>query len=606
MTRQPRILCIEDNPVNWRLARRLLEQAGCEMHWAEEGLKGFEMALELRPDLVLLDINLPGLSGFEVATKFRQQPKLKNTPIIALTAKTQKIDRETALVAGCDGYIPKPIDPFTFAKQVEAYLGGQREKVDQAREGEVLRSFNAQMVEHLEVQLREAQEANRKLVTAQRELENRNQSLGRLLNMSRSLLAEHDPQTLLLRVLEQAYGELNAQNLAAYRLHPSGGYWEGFQQIEGRFSPAPTLAEQHSFCQRLFNLPPSGVLHGESLRLNRIWEEGQNLIFWSNNQEGALLPLRSPKDDREIRGFWAFAREKSQPFQPLELEIMSLHASLAMVGLENAELIANLNESTRALAQSYERLEQHFQDLQSAKAELSKQDRHHFMEDLFQKIAERLSAPVQRIQMQNAELERIASSLNTGDHAGVIAISEVRAATTQINGLLKALVRRVGGEATAIPEWLDLHELFTQEMELLVAEGSIPSDHDVRLDLQATSSRIFGVYGDFAHLFSSLIQHGFGGPSPSKTLNIRSWNEGDEFHLEGVDQSGVIPTFLLKDALEPFQELHQDAVLDVRNAGPALPHCKQILASYAGEIEIQNLDSTQGDGTRVHWQVPLK
>lgn len=606
MTRQPRILCIEDNPVNWRLARRLLEQAGCEMFWAEEGLKGFEMALELRPDLVLLDINLPGLSGFEVATKFRQQSELKSTPIIALTAKTQKIDRETALVAGCDGYIPKPIDPFTFAKQVEAYLGGRRETVDQSREGEVLRSFNAQMVEHLEVQLREAQEANRKLVTAQRELEIRNQSLGRLLNMSRSLLAELEPQPLLLKVLEQAKSELSAQNLVAYRLHPSGGYWEGFQQLGETFSPAPTLVEHHPFCQKLHNLPPSGVLHGESLRLNRIWEEGEELNFWGNSLEGALIPLRSPKDEREIRGFLAFAREREHGFQSIELEIMSLHARLAVVGLENAELFADLSESKRALAQSYEHLGQHFQELQNAKAELSKQDRHHFMEDLFQKIAQRLSTPVQRIQTQNLELERIASSLITGDRAGVNAIDEVRAATTQINGLLKALVRRVGNEATAIPEWLDLHELFLQEVELLVTEGSVPEGHEVKLDLQASSNRIFGVYGDFAHLFSSIIQHGFGGPAPSRAISIRTWNEGDDFHLESTDRSGAIPTFLLKNALEPFQELHQDAVLDVRSAGQALPHCKQILASYTGEIEIQNLDSTVGDGTRVHWHVPLK
>ena len=72
-----KILCIEDNPVNWRLVQRLLGQAGYAMHWAEEGLKGFEMAMALRPDLILLDINLPGLSGFEVATKLRQQPEFR-------------------------------------------------------------------------------------------------------------------------------------------------------------------------------------------------------------------------------------------------------------------------------------------------------------------------------------------------------------------------------------------------------------------------------------------------------------------------------------------------------------------------------------------------
>ena len=113
-----RILCIEDNPVNWRLVQRLLSQAGYEMHWASDGMQGYELALVLKPDLILLDINLPGLSGFEVATKFRQNPALQKIPLVALTAKTLKSDRETALVAGCDGFIPKPLDPFTFVGQV--------------------------------------------------------------------------------------------------------------------------------------------------------------------------------------------------------------------------------------------------------------------------------------------------------------------------------------------------------------------------------------------------------------------------------------------------------------------------------------------------------
>ena len=128
----PRILCIEDNAVNYRLVQRLLSQAGYELHWAEEGLRGFEMALGLRPDMVLLDINLPGLSGYEVATKFKHSEELKAIPLVALTAKTQKSERDTALVAGCDGFIPKPLDPFSFADQVGAFLQGRREQVRRA------------------------------------------------------------------------------------------------------------------------------------------------------------------------------------------------------------------------------------------------------------------------------------------------------------------------------------------------------------------------------------------------------------------------------------------------------------------------------------------
>ena len=375
MTEATKILCIEDNPVNWRLVQRLLAQAGYSMHWAEEGLKGFEMALDLKPDLVLLDINLPGLSGFEVATKFRQHPDLKQTPIIALTAKTLKSDRDTALVAGCDGFIPKPIDPFTFVRQVEGYLGGQRECIEKSREGAVLRSFNVQMLEHLEAQVKEVQESNRKLMEAQRELEIRNQSLSKLLSLGQALLGEQDPAALLVAVLDQVRTMVRATHVVAYRLHPSGGYWEGFRWQGGRFEAAPTLSRTHSFCSRLYLLLGNGILQGEKLRNHRIWDEGLSLGVWSPNLEGSLLVLKDRQAENEIWGFWALCREASDPFEPLEVELMALHASLALVSIENAELIHSLQESSRALASSYERIEGAYLDLQSAKAEISRQDR---------------------------------------------------------------------------------------------------------------------------------------------------------------------------------------------------------------------------------------
>ena len=90
-------------------------------------IKGYELAVQLKPDLILLDINLPGLSGFEVATKLRQNPAMDGALIVALTAKTMRSDRETALVTGCDGFISKPIDPFLFVGQVVAYDRATRE-----------------------------------------------------------------------------------------------------------------------------------------------------------------------------------------------------------------------------------------------------------------------------------------------------------------------------------------------------------------------------------------------------------------------------------------------------------------------------------------------
>jgi CheY-like chemotaxis protein len=600
-----RILCIEDNPVNYRLVQRLLVQAGYEIHWAEEGLKGFEMALELKPDLVLLDINLPGLSGFEVATKFRQQPELKNTPIVALTAKTMKSDRETALVAGCDGFIPKPIDPFAFVRQVEGYLGGQREHLEKSREGAVLRNFNAQMLEHLEVQLKEAEEANRKLTATQQELEARNRSLSLLVSLGQSLLLEHDSSSLVLRVLEQVRPLVGAKHLAAYRLHPSGGYWEGFHWQGQRFEAAPTLSRDHMFCERLRTLAEVGLIHGAKLRAHRIWEEGLALGFWGPTAEMSLQVLKDRQGENEIWGFWAFAREGTEPFVSLELELIALHAGLALVSIENAELIHSLDESSRALASSYEHMEGAFQDLQHAKAELGRQDRQVILADLFYKITHRLVAPVQTLTHQSHELGRLVSSRDSVGtvlcEQAPIAIAEILNAVSKIEGLLKALMRRVDKDSPSIPEWLDLHDLVLQELELLSAEGVVPAKADVETELAALMPRIYGVYGDFSKLLQNLVLHGFSGPTPSVKLRLRSWTESEVFHLEVLDEGEPIPPTELEGAFEPFRELHQQAVIGIRSSGQYLPLCKQLLASYHGEIEIRN----EGEGTAVHLWFPL-
>ncbi len=603
MTR--RILCIEDNPINWRLVQRLLVQAGYEMHWAEEGLRGYEMALELKPDLVLLDINLPGLSGFEIATKFRQHPELKGMPIVALTAKTLKSDRETALVAGCDGFIPKPIDPFTFVDQVGAYLGGQRERVEEAREGEVLRSFNVQMLEHLESQLREAQEANHKLVETQQELERRNRSLARLLAFGQGLLAEHHPRSLMARVLDQMRREVGADRVLAYRLHPSGGYWEGIQDEGSGVTDLPVLPRECPFCLRLSALSAGGALPGDRLRANRIWDEGMARGFWGSSSEPCLLPLQDRQGGDGLWGFWVLVRGGEQPFQPLELELVALHANLAQVSIENAELIVSLNESSRALASSYERMELAYQDLQTTKAALSRQERQGLMEELFLKIAQRLAAPVRTLGDQSQELDRLLEAREAlGPRVceeAPKAIAQIRQAVGTVDGLLKALLRRVDKEASGTPEWLRLHDLLSQELELLEAEEALPAGVRLTLDLQASLQAIFGVYADFARLLLHLVQHGCGGPEPSPVLRVATRFEEGHFVLQVEDQGGPIPDVLLAHAFEPFSELHQQPVMGIRSPGPGLPHARQLLEPYSGIITLAN----EGEGTRVMVRIPL-
>jgi len=600
-----RILCIEDNPVNWRLVQRLLTQAGYQMHWASDGMQGYELALALKPALVLLDINLPGLSGFEVATKFRQHPELSKIPLVALTAKTLKSDRETALVAGCDGFIPKPLDPFTFVGQVGAYLGGVRERLDQSREGAALRHFNAHVVEHLEAQLHEAVEANRKLLAAQEALETRNRSLARLLALSQSILTEHDPRALLQRVLGEVRAEVRATGLWAYRLHASGGYFEGLRW-DGGFAATPVLPLDHPFVLRARALPPGGALRGESLRGTRVWDEGLGLGFWSAASEACMLVLRDHQADPEVLGFWILTRPADQRLLPAELEMITLHASIAMVSLENAELIVTLNNSTRALASSYERIEAAYQDLQNAREVLKRQDRQELLGDLIFKIAQRLEAPVASLHRQSQLLDQLmvpgaAQDLTVLHEAQPRALAEIREAVFRIDGLLKALLRRVGRAGAPIPEWLDLHDLIQQELGLLQVEGVIPAPVVLTLELAAAVPLIHGVYGDFATTLLNLAQHALGGPTPSAALDLRSTRDGDDFLLEVRDQGGPILPGELAQAFEPFSELHQEEVLGARSPGPGLAACKQMLAPYRGEISIEN----EGEGTAVRLRIPL-
>lgn len=117
-----RILLIEDNPQNRYLARFLLEQRGHEILQAETGPEGLDLADELRPDLILLDIQLPGMDGHAVAHALKNNPRLKAIPIVAVTSYAMVGDREKCLAAGAEGYIEKPINPESFVAEVERFL----------------------------------------------------------------------------------------------------------------------------------------------------------------------------------------------------------------------------------------------------------------------------------------------------------------------------------------------------------------------------------------------------------------------------------------------------------------------------------------------------
>jgi two-component system cell cycle response regulator DivK len=122
MTRR-KILVVEDNEQNLYLITFLLQNQGYEVVLAHSGLQAIEQAKIERPDLILLDIQLPEMDGYEATRKIRDIPEISHTPIVAVTSYAMVDDRTKALAAGCNGYMEKPIQPEVFAAEIGKYVG---------------------------------------------------------------------------------------------------------------------------------------------------------------------------------------------------------------------------------------------------------------------------------------------------------------------------------------------------------------------------------------------------------------------------------------------------------------------------------------------------
>src|SRR6266704_102545 len=149
-----KILYIEDNRENRMLVRAVLEAAGYAI----------VDAIREEPALILLDINLPGVDGYEIVAILKSFPNLAATPVIAVTAYAMQGDRQRTLVAGCDGYLQKPIKVGAFPRQVAEFLGGKRERVEGREEGVYLRELNQRLVYRLLNQVEELKRLNQHFV----------------------------------------------------------------------------------------------------------------------------------------------------------------------------------------------------------------------------------------------------------------------------------------------------------------------------------------------------------------------------------------------------------------------------------------------------------
>ena len=117
-----KVLVIEDNEQNLYLVTFLLERHGLEIIPARTGPQGVALAGHIRPDLIQLDIQLPGMDGYEVARQLKLIPSLAGVPIVAVTSYAMEGDRSRGMAAGCVGYIEKPINPETFVAEITPFL----------------------------------------------------------------------------------------------------------------------------------------------------------------------------------------------------------------------------------------------------------------------------------------------------------------------------------------------------------------------------------------------------------------------------------------------------------------------------------------------------
>ena len=119
-----KILLVEDNELNRDMLSRRLARSGYEVAVAVDGAQGIEMARSLTPDVILMDIGLPGIDGLEATRRLKAEPGTSAIPIVALTANAMAGDQEQALAAGCDEYDTKPVDITRLVGKIQALLGG--------------------------------------------------------------------------------------------------------------------------------------------------------------------------------------------------------------------------------------------------------------------------------------------------------------------------------------------------------------------------------------------------------------------------------------------------------------------------------------------------
>ncbi len=252
---QKKILYIEDDSDSREMMADVLNIHGYMFLSASRGLEGIRIATQETPDLILLDINLPDMDGYEVTTLLKSVKALENTPIIAISVDSEDGARERILTTGCNGFISKPINIPEFLERINEYLEGHTESVTPEVEKKFLAEYNLRLGEKLQNKIEELEKANLSLISmneelniSQSQLTDYNNRLLAMNNIANSLRLQNSPAELL-QVLPEKLNEgfnvdrclifdYNDQNSRLEVLHASGVSESNIHKMKFKLNPA--------------------------------------------------------------------------------------------------------------------------------------------------------------------------------------------------------------------------------------------------------------------------------------------------------------------------------------------------------------------------------
>ena len=313
-----KILYIEDDPQARVLMADIFRYKGYIYIEASRGLEGIQLASEHLPDLILVDLQLPDIQGYEVTTHLKSLEKLQETPIIALTAETQKDVKELVLTAGCDGYISKPINITEFLFKIEEYLAGRKDLVHPDSQKDFLQKYNIQLVSRLKKKIIELEDANSNLKKLNKELYDSREHLSQyndrlfyLNNLANYLRNQRDPvkiaDVLPLKIVEGFQVErcilfdFNSESHTLHLFSSAGLPASELDDVDLSFSPEfmSQLKEEGGI---IWIKTPADIIDDSLQKFSNVLNSGSFIL-------GNLYDLHTQSEDRIEIGD---AIEKSQ------------------------------------------------------------------------------------------------------------------------------------------------------------------------------------------------------------------------------------------------------------------------------------------------------